>query len=568
MLRELRIESFALVDRLSVEFGAGLHVLTGETGAGKTVVLEAIAILLGGKSPRPPVREGAESAWIQGLFDVSGVKDFPHPDLVDDEGTILVERRIPRSGRGRAEVNGRLVTQEKLRLLGNALLDIHGQQERENLTDRALQRRTLDAYAGASAELTAWRAAYRSLKEARRARTEAAEAAASAREREDFLRHQAREIDAADLRPGEEEELEGEVRLLKEAERLREIVWFAREELREGDGSATNKIGETAERLDRFAGHGEEAAAAAEACRRALAEIEEALERIDRLEERIDAPEGALDRAMERLEAIAGLKRKHRRSVGEIVAYREEIGREIALIDGGEEMLRELRKVEGAREAEAAAAALALSDLRAKGAKTLARAIEKGVRPLALPKARFEILVERREDPGGDVVIGGVPCRGGGEGVDRVEFRFAANAGEPVLPLGRVASGGELSRVMLAVKRALASAAPTPTAIFDEIDAGVGGDVGERIGEALAEVAVGRQVLCVTHLPAIASLADRHLRVEKESKGGRTVIAVTPLEGEERVEELVRMLGGSSRRAVSVPHAEEILRAARRGKKR
>lgn len=568
MLRELRIENFALVERLAVEFGGGLHALTGETGAGKTVVLEAIALLLGGKSPRPPVREGADSARIQGLFDVSGVADFPLPDLAEEDGTVLVERRIPRSGRGRAEVNGRIVTREKLRLLGAALLDVHGQQERESLAGAARQRRTLDAYAGATGALERWRAAHRALKEARRARAEGGARAASAREREDFLRYQAREIDAAHLEPGEEEALEAEARLLKESERLRELVWFTREALREGEESATDKIGESAERLARFAAHGEDAAAAAEACRRSLAELEGALESIDRLENRIDAPEGALDSAMERLEAIASLKRKHRRSVEEILLHREEIGKEIALIDGGEEALRELRAVERARAADAGAAALALSELRGNAAKALGRAIEKGIRPLALPKARFEIALERREDPEGDVVVGGVPCRGGPEGVDRVEFRFAPNAGEPLLPLGRVASGGELSRVMLAVRRALASAAPTPTAIFDEIDAGVGGDVGERIGEALVEVARGRQVLCVTHLPAIASLADRHFRVEKEAKGGRTVIALTPLEGEERVEELVRMLGGSSRRSVSVPHAKEILRAARRGKKR
>ncbi|MFH1680046.1 MAG: DNA repair protein RecN, partial [Candidatus Eisenbacteria bacterium] len=217
---------------------------------------------------------------------------------------------------------------------------------------------------------------------------------------------------------------------------------------------------------------------------------------------------------------------------------------------------------------EAARAARKLSERRAKGALSLAGAIEKALRPLALPAARFAVEVGRRDDPDGEIAIGEERFRADGEGIDRVEFLFAANKGESLQPLRRVASGGEISRVMLAVKRVLADSAPVPTAIFDEIDAGVGGDVGEKIGEALARVAARRQVLCVTHLPSIAGLGDRHLRVVKRAEGGRTVIGVEPIEGEERVEEMVRMLGGESRRAVSVPHAEAILKAARRGLRR
>lgn len=564
MLQELHIENFALVERLRVAFGSGLNVLTGETGAGKTILLEAIALLAGGRSDRPAVREGAEEAVLQGRFDLSREGSFPHREWVDEEGMLLLERRIPRSGRGRAEANGRLVPLETLRRLGAALVAFHGQQEREHLLDPALQRAYLDAFAGTEEERARFREAYAALEGARAARREAEERLRAAREREEFLRWQAREIDEANLRAGEAEELAATVRALQDAERLREMIHRVREELHDGEGSAVDRIGDAAERLARVSAAPEETHAAADACRRALIEIEEALAAVRRIEGRIDAPPGAIDEAIARLERIRALERKHKKSAEEILALRKTIAGEIALLDGGGEALRSLGEEEVRRGVEAAEAARALSEKRAASARRLGAAIEKALRPLALPAARFAAEVARLEDPEGELAIGGKSFRAGEEGIDRVEFLFAANRGEPLLPLRRVASGGEISRVMLAVKRVLVGVAPVPTAVFDEVDAGVGGDVGETIGEALAEVAARRQVLCVTHLPSIASLADRHLRVVKRVRGGRTRIEVAPLEGEERVEELVRMLGGASRRETSVPHAEAILRSARR----
>jgi len=564
MLQELHIENFALVERLRVAFGSGLNVLTGETGAGKTILLEAIALLAGGRSDRPAVREGAEEAVLQGRFDLSREGSFPHREWVDEEGMLLLERRIPRSGRGRAEANGRLVPLETLRRLGAALVAFHGQQEREHLLDPALQRAYLDAFAGTEEERARFREAYAALEGARAARREAEERLRAAREREEFLRWQAREIDEANLRAGEAEELAATVRALQDAERLREMIHRVREELHDGEGSAVDRIGDAAERLARVSAAPEETHAAADACRRALIEIEEALAAVRRIEGRIDAPPGAIDEAIARLERIRALERKHKKSAEEILALRKTIAGEIALLDGGGEALRSLGEEEVRRGVEAAEVARALSEKRAASARRLGAAIEKALRPLALPAARFAAEVARLEDPEGELAIGGKSFRAGEEGIDRVEFLFAANRGEPLLPLRRVASGGEISRVMLAVKRVLVGVAPVPTAVFDEVDAGVGGDVGETIGEALAEVAARRQVLCVTHLPSIASLADRHLRVVKRVRGGRTRIEVAPLEGEERVEELVRMLGGASRRETSVPHAEAILRSARR----
>jgi len=566
MLRELRIEDFALVDRLSVEFRSGLCVVTGETGAGKTVLLEALALLLGGKIDRPPVREGAGEALVQGLFHFNDPSSFPFPDLLDEEGALLLERRIPREGRARAEANGRLISLSKLRDVGRGIADFHGQQERENLLDRRLQLSYLDAYARCDELRSEYDEALRALRHLRAERGQEERRIADARRQEEFLRWQAKEIDQVGLRPGEEEELEEEVRILGEAERLGELAHHVQDLLRESDGSATDLLGQAAERLARYADRGAELKEAEDACRRALVEVEEALLRVDRLIERIDLPPDVLEEKIARLERIAALKRKHKKSVEEILLYREEIAEEIGLLDQGEEVVRRLGKEEAAASKKLSEAAVRLSERRVSGAGSLAKEIEEGIQPLALAGGRFRIEIQRNEDEEGEVEAGEKRCRAGEDGIDEVEFLFAANRGEPLLPLRQVASGGEISRVMLAIKRVLADWTGVPTAVFDEIDAGVGGDVGERIGEALAEVGKRRQVLCITHLPSIASLGSWHLHVRKVMRKGRTVIAVEPLEGEARVEELVRMLGGKDRRSVSVPHAEEILRSAKKKK--
>ncbi|MFH1681532.1 MAG: AAA family ATPase, partial [Candidatus Eisenbacteria bacterium] len=319
MLQELHIENFVLVERLRVRFGPGLNVLTGETGAGKTVLLEAVALLVGGRSDRPAVREGADEAVLQGFFDLSGSVGFPFGDWLDEGGGLLLERRIPRTGRGRAEANGRILTLEKLRRLGAALVDFHGQQERESLLDPSLQRAYLDLYAKTDREREGFRAAFVALGGARDARRRAEERLRAAGEREEYLRWQAREIDEAELRPGEAKDLAATVEVLKGAERLREMIHLVREDLHDGEGSAVDRIGGAADRLDRFHAPGAETGSAAEACRRALAEIEEALLAVRRLEGRIDAAPGAIDEAIARLERIRSLERKHRKSVAEIL---------------------------------------------------------------------------------------------------------------------------------------------------------------------------------------------------------------------------------------------------------
>lgn len=561
MLREIRIRNYALIDDLTLELGRGLNVITGETGAGKTILFDALALLLGGKVTRSAVRKGADAAILQGLFDVTDVNDFTGREYADEEGTLLIERKIPRVGRGRVEANGRLLPMDRLREWSDCLVDFHGQQEKESLIRTASQRAYLDSFARSAPQLERFQTALDDMRASRIACEEEEERIGSIREREDFLRWQIREIDGASLQEGEEEELDGKSRILSEAERLREAIYFVRDSLREGDRSAVDLIGEASEKLSRFADHGGEAPAASEACERALAEIEEALAAVDRLARQIDVPPGELEKIIERLEVIAALRRKYRKSVREILELRTIAGEELELLDRSEEALRDLQEKARSKGVTAAGEADKLSARRKEKGALLSREIEKGLAHLAFRGARFDIRIGREESADGEIEWEGKRFRVDRSGIDRVEFLLAANRGEDLLPLRKVASGGELSRVMLALKRVLTDAAQVPTALFDEIDAGVGGDVAERIGEALREVSTGRQVICITHFPAIASLANLHVRVEKKMLGRRTVIRAGQLDAEERVEELVRMMGGVSRRSVSVPHAEEIFRS-------
>ncbi len=563
MLREIRIRNYALVDDLKLELAPGLNVITGETGAGKTILFDALALLLGGKVERSSVRRGSDAAIIQGLFDISNIKDFPGREYAEEEGALLIERKIPRAGRGRVEANGRLLPMDRLREWGGWLVDFHGQQETESLLRPASQRDYLDTFARSAGDIRSFRAALDDLRAARAASGEEEGRIVSIREREDFLRWQVREIDAASLVPDEEERLGAESRILREAERLRETIYFVRDSLRESERSAVDLIGEASERLARFDDHGTEAPAASEACERALAEIEEALASVDRLEGKIDVPPGELERILERLEEIASLRRKYKKPVAEILEYRDRAAEELDLLDRSETALQEMREMVRGKEKVLADLAGKLSSRRARKAELLLQKVEKGIAELAFRGARFAIRISTEEDTEGELEFEGSRVRVDRSGIDQVEFLLAANRGEDLHPLRKVASGGELSRVMLALKRVLADETQVPTALFDEIDAGVGGDVAERIGEALRDVSEGRQVLCITHFPAIASLADLHIRVEKKMLARRTVIRASRLDPEERVEEVVRMMGGASRRSVSVPHAEEILRSGR-----
>jgi len=555
MLRELRLKNFAVVESVDVAFAAGLNVLTGETGAGKSILIDAIVLVRGGRAQSDVIRAEAETATVEAVFAVDGVAAaravLDEAGLAaDDNGEVVVRRELARSGRHRAFVNDSPVTVALLERLGDVLLEVHGQHEHQRLLEPARQLELLDRFADAEeavAGVGALHAKYRAAREeAERTRTADRDRA----QREDLLRFQVSELDAARLRPGEEEELRGEARRLQHAERFLTGLAEAAALLDDAPQSATERLARSLKILHDLGRLDAEFAAPGEALEAARVQIEDALGAIRRLRDGVGAEPGRLDAVHERLDALTRLERKYGDSEAAMLEFRAEAARELERLERHEELMAAQERVLGELAGELGAAAAALSERRRAAAAKLAGHVQKALRALGMERAEFEVALERLPEPGP-------------RGSDRAELRLSTNPGEEVKPLARVASGGELSRTMLALKSVLARADRMPILIFDEIDAGIGGRVASVVAQTLAAAADGRQVLCVTHLAPIAAVADQHLHVTKSVRAGRTRVAVAPLAADERVEEIARMLGGPATTTAARQHARDLLGARR-----
>jgi DNA repair protein RecN (Recombination protein N) len=558
MLRELRLKNFAVVEAVGVSFDSGLNVLTGETGAGKSILIDAIVLVRGGRAQADVIRTDAETATVEAVFAVQGMGAaravLEEAGLAaDDNGEIVVRRELARSGRHRAFVNDAAVTVGLLERLGDVLLEVHGQHEHQRLLEPARQLELLDRFADAEeacAEVGALHAKYRA------AHDEAELTRGAARDRaqrEDLLRFQVSELDAARLREGEEDELRAEARRLQHAERFLMGLAEAAALLNDAPQSASERLARVLKIVHDLGRLDAEFAAPAEAIEAAQVQLEEALAAVRRLRDGVGTEPGRLDAVHERLDALARLKRKYGDSEAAMLAFRDGAARELERLERHEELMAAQERVLGELAGELSAAAAALSERRRTAAAKLAAQVERALRGLGMERAQFEVALERLPEPGP-------------RGEDRVELRLSTNPGEEIRPLARVASGGELSRTMLALKSVLARADRMPILIFDEVDAGIGGRVASVVAQTLAAAAAGRQVLCVTHLAPIAAAADHHLHVTKTVRAGRTRVAVAPLAGDERVEEIARMLGGATTTAAARQHARDLL-GTRRGRR-
>ena len=555
MLRELRLKNFAVVESVAVSFAPGLNVLTGETGAGKSILIDAIVLVRGGRAQSDVIRAEAETATVEAVFAVDSVATaravLEEAGLAaDDNGEVVVRRELARSGRHRAFVNDSPVTVGLLERLGDVLLEVHGQHEHQRLLEPARQLELLDRFADAEdamAGVAALHAKYRAAQEEaelmRRAERDRAQ-------REDLLRFQVSELDAARLRPGEEDELRGEARRLQHAERFLGGLTEAAELLRDAPQSAGERLARAVKILHDLGRLDPAFAAPAEALEAASAQIDEALGAIRGLRDAVGAEPGRLDAVHERLDALARLRRKYGDSESAMLEFRADAARELEQLERHEEVMAAQERVLGELSSELAAAAAALSERRRAAAVKLAGQVQKALRALGMERAEFEVALEHLPEPGP-------------RGLDRAELRLSTNPGEEVKALARVASGGELSRTMLALKSVLARADRMPILIFDEVDAGIGGRVASVVAQTLAAASDGRQVLCVTHLAPIAAVADRHLHVTKSIRAGRTRVAVEPLDANARVEEVARMLGGASTTTAARQHARDLLGARR-----
>ena len=559
MLLELRIENLLVIERAELRLGPGLNAITGETGAGKTVLAHSLDLLLGGRARPQIVRPGAAEAYVEGVFDLpDGLFDDPEladlsERMPDDATEVVLARRVGAGGRTSAYVQGRSANVADLRALGSRLLAFYGQHEHRRLTLASAQLDVLDGFAGEKhlGLREDYRAAHAEVRAARRELEELREREGT-RERDlDLMRFELEEIDAAKPDPEERGELAGDRERLRHAESLRAAAVGALQGLAgvdEDGGGADGGLSAAEGAVGAVAGVDPALDALAERIAAAAVEVADLASELRSYAEGIDAEPGRLEQVEERLAAIERLERKHGGSIEAVLAHAERCRAEIERLESAAELAGEIERRLTAAEERRAKLATRLTASRRKAAPALEEAVSEALAGLAMDGARLEVALEAVEEGFGP------------GGAETVELRVATNPGMPVSPLRDAASGGELSRIMLALT-GLGGGGGGAVRVFDEIDAGVGGATARVVGERLRELAVDGQVVCITHLPQVASQAGAHFRISKRVEGGATIADVEPVEGEELVAEIVRMLGAERDDAAATDHARDLLAA-------
>ncbi len=534
MIAELRVRDLVTVADATLHLGPGLNVLTGETGAGKSMLVDALALLLGGRAESGAVRPGAQKAIIEGVFEalprrIKTVLESLGLDLTDDR--VVVRREVSAEGRSRAWVNGSPTTVAALEQLGGALADLHGQHQTVSLLQPDTQRELLDGFSGAAAEARLVAEGHAGLGRLVEEERQLADRREAVRKKADYLRHVVREIDAAKLQAGEDERLDQDIRKLANAEELRSLGDRIGAALEDDDGAlkGLHAAEQTFGRLERVDGAVADWRALID---QAYAAMEELARQARDYARAIEDDPGRLEELEARRVVLDRLAQKYGASIDAVLATRAESASELDLLDAAEFDLKALATRRSAEERELKALAKGLSERRRIGGDRLTRAVNRILPKLGLPGGRFDVALTP-VDPIGS------------HGAEAVVFSVQFNVGLEARPVHKAASGGELSRLMLALTAALARQDGIPTLVFDEIDQGVGGEVGAQVGEALADVATRHQVLVITHLPTIAARADRHLVVSKKAKGGIATSVVEVIHGEDRVGEIARMLGSA-----------------------
>jgi DNA repair protein RecN (Recombination protein N) len=556
VLLELRVENYAVIDSLTVEFAPGLNLLTGETGAGKSILIDALSLMLGDKASSEMIRHGAEKATVSAVFEAEekAVKKILEENGIEPEdGHIIIKREIAAGGKGRVFVNNQPATVALLRQLAPALASIHAQNETILAFDGPARLALLDAYAGndvqdLGARYTAWAAVRDRIAEFERDEQDRLRMA-------DLWSFQKKEIEAAKLHTGEDLKLETEKRVLANAEKLFAGAMAAYEVLYEADSSAIANLSAAKKHLEELARFDPRFQESLTALLSARAAIEDVSSTARDYADAIDASPERLAEVEDRLALLDRLKRKYGSTVDVVIAYGEEVARKLNELENREDLLRDLKKGLEAAAAAYLSTAQAISKKRYSAARELQKAVEAEINQLAM-KAHFKIEVSGEDEPQNWTA----------SGFDTVTYLISPNPGEPLRPVEQIASGGELSRVMLALKATIEAGKKSKnsgqrTLVFDEIDTGIGGRAAEAVGKKLKSLARGNQVLCITHLPQIASFADHHYLIEKQEAGGRARTVVRQLSSEERTEEVARMLSGEQLTETSRQHAEQLLKA-------
>ena len=560
MLKSLTVWNFALLEHVQVEFQSGLTILTGETGAGKSILIDSLGAVLGARMSADMVRSGCDWLRVEAVFSLEdeslGLHELLTQQAIDDsDKELIITRQLTRAGRSTALVNGCHVTLAILRQIGAYLVDIHGQNENLALLKEENQFHLLDGYDPDVTEaLAAYECAYREWREKKKAYEEKQQASREYAQRLDMLHWQDKEISEANLKAGEDEALEAEIRKLSHAEKIVGSIEESYELLEGGGGSglgvlpALSQVKKDLEDISRF---DDALANAQKMVEEAYISLQEASYELRDYGESVEFSPARLDQLQSRMDVIYRLCKKYGATLGDVLAHQEKVERELSEIENYDEDIAALEKEIAALEKELGKKAAALTELRRAAAKDLSSAIEEQLFALGMPKAQLAIRVEQAADYGP-------------RGRDEVAMFFSANPGEAEKPLQRVASGGELSRIALAIKTVASSRdSSVPSMVFDEIDTGIGGRTAQMVAERIALVAQYKQVLCITHLPQIACMADAHLYISKRTEEGTTATQIRPLSERERISEIARMASGADMTTASLDNAREMVSHAK-----
>ncbi|MBI4823197.1 MAG: DNA repair protein RecN [Nitrospirae bacterium] len=544
MLKELRVKNFAIIDKLKVGFQPGLNVLTGETGAGKSIIIGALSIALGERAYSEMIKTNADSASVEAYFDITGHPLLKDMGIPSDDGIIL-RRDIASSGKGRAYINDTMVNVQSLLEIGKTLVDIHGQHEHESLLSNETQMSLLDYYGKLGLQRENLSSRFKDVTASKKTLEELMSNIRDRAQRIDLIRFQINEIEGISPNHGEDRILEEERTILLNLSKLKELSESAYMALYSEEDSSIEMLSSSISKLKEMSAIDSQVSEPLNILESALPLIKEAVTALRDIKEKYNLDPERLTHVDERLHLIKSLLRKYGDTIEAVSEHKERIKKELEHIEVSDEKIKEMENELKEKSALLLTAANTLSEMRKKTAKRLSEQIKASLKELALEKADFMV----------DIKTTAISA----SGLDLVEFLFSANPGEAIKPLGKVASGGELSRIMLSIKSVLRDVDNIPVLIFDEVDAGIGGKTGDNVAHKLKHISNGRQVICITHLPQIAGVADNHLLIEKRGLKEGVNVIIKELSGDERLKEIARMLSGKITET-SLKHAGEILK--------
>ncbi|MBI5555490.1 MAG: DNA repair protein RecN [Elusimicrobia bacterium] len=560
MLEQLSIKNYALIEDLHINFDEGFNVLTGETGAGKSIIAGALGLILGERASTGIIRKGAESCTIRASFDIAQNKTLQYllkeQGLGPDDTILLLCREVSATGKNKCLANDQVITLTTLESIGNCLVDLHGQHEHQSLLQSREQLQILDDFGTLVEQRKEVGLAYTEL---RQLESELEELFHHDRERDHFIdlyQFQIKEIQAAQLEPGEDETLVQEINLLANAEKIAGLVNDAYQWLYEEEGSTLSRLAKIKQNLLSLQGIDQNLQPTSALLDESIINLEEINSRLREYKDKVVFDPAKLDQLMERKELINRLKNKYGTTVKDMLSYRDKIAKEIEKLSQAEENRAGLVKAIAQAKGKVMEKAKKLSLARQKTALKLEQETAQELKDLGLPKIKFKISLMPEVDSQGKPQLTST-------GLEKADYLISPNIGEDLQPLAKIASGGEMSRIMLGLKSVLAHSDQIPTLIFDEIDTGIGGSMAEVVGKKISALSTKHQIVCITHWPQLAGFATTHLHVSKETKGERTYTRIKQLEYEERIKEIARMLGGETLSAISLKHAQELIKSSR-----